>query len=128
MALRLFQALQSHPSTCEELERQLDLKHQTASARLSELRTAGCIRPTGQTRPSSSLTDSDVYETVPGATFAHYEAWRTQNGRTARVDTAQLVRAAQAYAAARHDHAPAEVWRPLAQQLLEAAQQTFPNG
>lgn len=128
IARRVFDAIGALPSTCEELERSLDLLHQTASARVSELRTAGCIRPSGVTRPSSRLASADVYEVVPGASFALYEAWREAHGHTRKVDTTLLVEAARAFAKARHDNTPREALTPLANALLAAATRTFPNG
>ncbi len=130
IARRVFAALQVNPATCKELERSLKLLHETASARVSELRTAGCIRTSGATRHSSRLAKADVYEAVPGATFDLYETWRETNGRTKkkRVNTSELTTAARAYAKAHHDKKPVGFLSPEVNALLTAAIKAFPNG
>jgi predicted ArsR family transcriptional regulator len=55
----------AHPgATCEQVEIALGLKHQTASARLSELKRDGDIRVTG-TRRISSGCSAAKYQTKP---------------------------------------------------------------
>lgn len=126
----MFAALQEKPATCKELERSLGLLHETASARVSELRTAGCIRPSGDTRHSSRLASADVYEAVPGATFDLYETWRETNGRTQKkkAGTSELTDAARAYAKAYHDKKPVGFLSPVTHALLTAAIKAFPKG
>ena len=46
-------------ATCDEAEVALNLRHQTASARITELRAAGKLRPEG-TRPTRSGRQADV--------------------------------------------------------------------
>jgi DNA-binding transcriptional ArsR family regulator len=50
----------SKGATCEELEDALDLRHQTVSARLTELRLMGKVRIIG-TRKTRSGRDARVY-------------------------------------------------------------------
>ena len=53
MRTKLYDALKRRPSTCEELEDRFGMKHQTVSARLSELKRDGLVEKVG-TRPTSS--------------------------------------------------------------------------
>lgn len=48
-------------ATCDELEQSLNLKHQTASARITELLSQKQIVPTGQTRPTRSGRAARTY-------------------------------------------------------------------
>lgn len=48
-------------ATCEEVERQLGIPHQTASARITELVARDAIYRTGSKRPTSSGRMAGVY-------------------------------------------------------------------
>lgn len=48
--------------TCDEVEVQLDLRHQTASARIRELRSEGRIYDTGERRPTRSGRPAIVWK------------------------------------------------------------------
>jgi hypothetical protein len=65
LALQLYvlDFIRARPSTCDEIERLTGLKHQTASARFTELKAAGLIRAVGK-RPTSSGRLAAVYEAV----------------------------------------------------------------
>jgi predicted transcriptional regulator len=47
-------------STVEECELALGMKHQTVSARVSELRKDGLLQDTGRTRPTSSGSQAEI--------------------------------------------------------------------
>ena len=49
-------------ATCDEVEAALDLRHQTASARVRELVLSKEIRDTGRTRKTRSGSPARVYE------------------------------------------------------------------
>lgn len=51
------------PATCEEIEGRLQLKHQTASARMSELKKMKLITPIGR-RATSSGRNADVFDVL----------------------------------------------------------------
>lgn len=51
-------------ATDDEIERALDMKHQTASARRRELVLAGLIAPTGERRPTRSGSPAQVWRAV----------------------------------------------------------------
>jgi len=51
-------------ATCDEVERKLELMHQTASARIWELRKAGFIRDSGATRKTRSGRAAVVWQMV----------------------------------------------------------------
>jgi predicted transcriptional regulator len=51
----------SHGETCDEVERGLDLSHQTASARLRGLILKGLIKDSGARRPTRSGRAARVY-------------------------------------------------------------------
>lgn len=74
-ALRVFERVAQGPVTCEQIEHELGLKHQSASARINDLKNAGCIRESGQTAPTQQAT-ADVLEVVPGATFELFLQWQ----------------------------------------------------
>lgn len=57
-----FIAAQSDGATCDEVEIALDLRHQTASARVRELVLTGFIEDTGQRRLTSSGRPARVYQ------------------------------------------------------------------
>jgi hypothetical protein len=58
-----------HGATTEEIETALDMKHQTASARVSELANRlGVLKNSGKTRPTRSNRQAVVY------VFAHPES------------------------------------------------------
>lgn len=48
-------------ATCEEIERSLDLRHQTASARLREMELIGVITKTTEQRKNESGRSARVY-------------------------------------------------------------------
>jgi DNA-binding transcriptional ArsR family regulator len=54
-------------ATCDELEVALDMRHQTASARITELRKDGLIVDTGLRRATRSGRSARVYEIVTAA-------------------------------------------------------------
>lgn len=54
-------------ATCDELEISLDLKHQTASARVHELMKEGKIVDSGERRPTSSGAKAIVWKVAPPA-------------------------------------------------------------
>jgi hypothetical protein len=59
----------SNGATCDEVERALDLTHQSASARITELRKASRIYDSGLRRPTRSGRRARVYKvSVPLAT------------------------------------------------------------
>jgi len=50
--------------TCDEIEATLDLRHQTASARLRELELTGWVEPTPEKRRTRSGRMAHVYRAV----------------------------------------------------------------
>ena len=63
---RLKQAIIAHmriegACTCDEIEVALSMRHQTASARIRELKADGTIRDTGDMRPTRSGRLASVY-------------------------------------------------------------------
>jgi hypothetical protein len=52
--LGAFRVLGDHGATCDEMEVKFHMKHQTASARINELRKRGEIRDTGMRRKTRS--------------------------------------------------------------------------
>ena len=50
--------------TCDDVEVALDMRHQTASARVRELVLAGRISDTGRTRKTRSGSGARVYEAI----------------------------------------------------------------
>lgn len=62
---RILRALRNRPMTCDELEVALNLRHQTASARLNMLARAGLIHRPGSKRPTRSGRSAFVWEVVP---------------------------------------------------------------
>lgn len=50
-------------ATCEEVERGLDMAHQTASARITELKKTGELLVTDRRRPTGSGRNAAVYVT-----------------------------------------------------------------
>jgi predicted HTH transcriptional regulator len=54
---------QSHGLTCEDVEATLSLSHQTASARISELKKAGRVGVSG-TRKTKSGRNAGVYRVI----------------------------------------------------------------
>jgi predicted transcriptional regulator len=51
-------------ATCDEIEAKLNLPHQTASARVFDLKKAASIRDTGSTRATRSGRQATVYASV----------------------------------------------------------------
>ena len=51
--------------TCEEVEVQLNMKHQTVSPRIRELVQSGFLEITKQRRPTSSGRSARVYKVFP---------------------------------------------------------------
>lgn len=63
MQLRVLQAIiDSDGLTCDEVEAQLDLRHQTASARIHELRKAGYLEEKGIQRSTRSGRNATVWK------------------------------------------------------------------
>lgn len=57
-----FVSLQAgHGATCDDVERCLGMRHQTASARVRELAKAGAIVDSGKRRPTRSGRKAAVY-------------------------------------------------------------------
>jgi predicted transcriptional regulator len=54
--------IRNRPLICEEIEAALSLKHQTVSARISELKAMGLIRASGAKRATSSGRMAHVLE------------------------------------------------------------------
>jgi predicted transcriptional regulator len=52
-------------ATCDECEHELDLRHQTASARIRELVQMGLLRDSGRTRKTRSGRAAVVWEVRP---------------------------------------------------------------
>lgn len=62
---RILVVLHAHPDglTCEEVEIQLGMKHQTCSARFTDMKKLGWIVECGK-RPTRSKRDAGVWRTV----------------------------------------------------------------
>lgn len=54
-------ATTEHGLTCDEIEKMMDGKHQTISARVNELRDKGWIKDSGQRRPTRSGRNAIVW-------------------------------------------------------------------
>jgi DNA-binding MarR family transcriptional regulator len=54
IAKRVLDAIKHEPRACFEIEEDLDLSHQTASARITQLRKDGLIEDSGDRRPTAS--------------------------------------------------------------------------
>lgn len=69
IAWQINQWLLTHPegATCQEIEANLGIKHQTASPRLNELTRGGLVTPSGVTR-----NGSDVIQAIPGVPWENY--------------------------------------------------------
>lgn len=125
MAWRIFQHLTYIPSTCHEIEFALGFKHQTASARFSDLTKAGCIRPTGEQRRTDNA-EADVYEVIPGAAFTLFDAYQSgKPKKTVKLDVEPLLAAAKAYAEACALGAPEDIDQAT-KTLLGLSIKTFP--
>lgn len=66
LQVRIFQALKERPRTCEEIENDLDIKHQTAGPRIRELALGNHIRPSGNVRKTGSGRNAIVWEVCDG--------------------------------------------------------------
>jgi DNA-binding transcriptional ArsR family regulator len=64
---KIMVALVARPMTCAEIETALELSHQTASARLSEMKKFGLVEDTGERRPTPSGRSAMVYRLSQGA-------------------------------------------------------------
>lgn len=63
---------------CDEASEALHLKHQTCSARFTELKRSGLIEPTGQLRPTRSGCNAKVYRLHAGErTTLEFSEWMT---------------------------------------------------
>jgi hypothetical protein len=62
--------------TADQAEADLALSHQTVSARIYELREAGCLRDSGERRQTRSGNSAVVWEHTPGVGFEAYAAWQ----------------------------------------------------
>lgn len=121
-AMVVIQALQEYgPSTGEELERR-GFKHKSSSARLGELRDSGCIRPTGEIRRTEAAS-AEVYEVTPAASLERYLAFMGEKrkfDKAYNIALKALLKAREAYQAAKLVNAPRAVWEPLAATFLRA--------
>lgn len=63
IAQRVYEAIEAHPSTCDELEQSLGLRHQSCSARIRDLAKAKRIIESGITRPTRSGRQAVVWQT-----------------------------------------------------------------
>lgn len=61
IAKRVFDALKRDPRACFEIEEDLDLSHQTASARITQLRKDGLIEDSGEKRRTRSMRQAIVW-------------------------------------------------------------------
>ena len=63
-AQRVYEAIEksSDGMTCDEVEESLEMRHQTASARIKGLRDVGRIIDSGRRRPTRSGRNAAVYE------------------------------------------------------------------
>ncbi len=59
---KIIDKLKMEPHTSDELEKIFDMRHQTVSARLSELRYAGFIEQSGLERPTRSGRNAIVWQ------------------------------------------------------------------
>lgn len=59
--LELIANFGSYGLTCEDVERLLQMRHQTAGPRIKELKDVGLVIDTGRTRPTSSGRQAAVY-------------------------------------------------------------------
>lgn len=59
--LAVFERCGAHGATCDEVERDMDGRHQTISARVYELRNGGWIVDSGRTRKTRSGRQAIVY-------------------------------------------------------------------
>jgi len=66
MRARVLAEIKRHPGglTCDDVEKQLDMRHQTASARVNELMTDGSIIDSGLQRPTRSGANAIVWLAV----------------------------------------------------------------
>jgi DNA adenine methylase len=66
MRVRVLAEIKRHPGglTCDDIERILDMRHQTASARIHELMKDGAIIDTGLQRPTRSGANAIVWRAV----------------------------------------------------------------
>jgi len=55
------QAAGVYGKTCDEIEAEMDLRHQTASARIRELALAGLIKDSGAVRPTRSKRNAVIW-------------------------------------------------------------------
>ena len=64
--MRILRLLHSHPGglICDEAEVLLDMRHQTCSARFSDMKAKGWLEPTGQRRLTRSGSYADVMRSV----------------------------------------------------------------
>lgn len=64
--------------TVEELEHRLNLRHQTCSPRINELRNSGWIYAPGDTRKNISGREAEVYVLTPQGVSTMWAAKRTE--------------------------------------------------
>lgn len=63
--IRQWISQQADGATCDEVEQQLRMRHQTASARIRELYRAGDLRDSGKRRPTRSGRPAIVWVLAP---------------------------------------------------------------
>lgn len=65
LARRVYHYLLEHgPQTCAQAEQDLQMTHQTCSARFNELMRKGLIQDTGQRRPTPSGRKAAVWQAI----------------------------------------------------------------
>lgn len=66
LQIAVYAALKDKPRTCEEIENDLGIKHQTAGPRIRELALGKHIKPSGLVRKTSSGRNAIVWEVCDG--------------------------------------------------------------
>lgn len=75
LILDLFHATPLDGLTSDEVEVALHLPHQSASARINELRDAGCLIESRMRRKTRAGAEAAVYVLAPDATDEKFERW-----------------------------------------------------
>jgi DNA-binding transcriptional ArsR family regulator len=70
MRAKVLRSLRRRPNTCDAIERNTGLRHQTASARIYELRAMGLVVDTGERRPTRSGRLAIVWAVKPAGASA----------------------------------------------------------
>jgi predicted ArsR family transcriptional regulator len=74
MYVQILKLLKHGDATCDEVELALRMRHQTASARFTEMHKSGFVEYNGKTRPTRSGRSAHVYVLTSAG-----EAWVTLN-------------------------------------------------